>query len=134
MACLCGGTGSEPVVRASRSTAVTCAAEGRFSTHSPVRRMLAGVCERAPKPSMQLRPSHHADDMGARLGVPSGLTELTRTTGVPKYRIAGSRTEGTGTGPGSRGAPPAEAPVVARPKLAVRRCPFDPDVAAPAPF
>src|SRR5687768_37151 len=41
---------------------------------------------------MQLRPSHQADDMGARLGVSSGFMELTRTTGVPKYRIAGSTT------------------------------------------
>src|SRR6185295_19507746 len=54
--------------------------------------MFAGVCERAPKPSMQVRPSHHADDMGARFGEPSGLSELTRTTGVPKYRMAGSMT------------------------------------------
>lgn len=54
--------------------------------------MFLGVCERAPKPSMQLLPSHHADDMGARLADPSGLVELTSTTGVPKYRIAGSMT------------------------------------------
>ena len=84
IASLCGGTGSEPVVRASRSTAAASWMDGRLSTHSPVRWMFAGVCERAPKPSMQLRPSHHADDIGARFAEPSGLTELTRTTGVPK--------------------------------------------------
>jgi hypothetical protein len=39
---------------------------------------------------MQLRPSHHALDIGARFGDPSGFVELTSTTGVPKYRIAGS--------------------------------------------
>ena len=78
------GTGSDPVVRASRSTADTCSTDGRLSTHWPVRWMLAGVWERAPNPSMQLRPSHHALDIGARLGEPSGLVELTSTTGVPK--------------------------------------------------
>ena len=60
------------------------AAEGRFSTHSPVRRMFCGVAERAPNPSTQRQPSHHADDMGARFALPSGLSELTSTTGVPK--------------------------------------------------
>jgi hypothetical protein len=46
--------------------------------------MFAGVLERAPKPRRQLRPSHHAEDIGATFGVPSSLRELTRTTGVPK--------------------------------------------------
>src|SRR5688572_32553834 len=55
--------------------------------------MLAGVCEFAPKPSMQLRPSHHAEDIGARFGEPSSFRELTSTTGVPKYRMAGSMVE-----------------------------------------
>ena len=44
----------------------------------------------APRPSMQLHPSHHADDMGAMLGEPSWFSELMRATGVPKYRIVGS--------------------------------------------
>ena len=39
---------------------------------------------------MQLQPSHHADDMGARFGEPSGFNELMSATGVPKYRIVGS--------------------------------------------
>src|ERR1700736_5735170 len=52
--------------------------------------MLAGVWDRAPKPSMQLRPSHQALEIGARFGEPSSFIELTRTTGVPKYRMAGS--------------------------------------------
>ena len=30
-----------------------------------------------------------AEDMGARFGVPSSLTVLISTTGVPKYRMAG---------------------------------------------
>jgi hypothetical protein len=44
------------------------------------------------RPSMQRQPTHHADDIGARLGEPSSLLEPIRTTGVPKYRIAGSIT------------------------------------------
>jgi hypothetical protein len=39
---------------------------------------------------MQRHPTHHADDIGARLDEPSSLVEPIRTTGVPKYRIAGS--------------------------------------------
>jgi hypothetical protein len=46
--------------------------------------MFCGVAERAPKPSMQRQPSHHADDIGASFALPSGLRELTSTTGVPK--------------------------------------------------
>ena len=30
------------------------------------------VCPIWPKPSMQLQPNHHADDIGARFGEPSG--------------------------------------------------------------
>jgi hypothetical protein len=41
---------------------------------------------------MQRQPTHHADDIGARLAEPSSLLEPIRTTGVPKYRIAGSMT------------------------------------------
>ncbi len=37
-----------------------------------------------PRPSMQLHPSHHADDMGAILGVPSSFMVEIRATGVPK--------------------------------------------------
>lgn len=33
---------------------------------------------------MQLHPSHHAEDIGARLGDPSALVELITATGVPK--------------------------------------------------
>jgi hypothetical protein len=33
---------------------------------------------------MQRQPSHQAEDMGARFGLPSALSELTSTTGVPK--------------------------------------------------
>ncbi len=32
---------------------------------------------------MAFCPSHHAEDIGARFVVPSGLVEETRTTGVP---------------------------------------------------
>jgi hypothetical protein len=39
---------------------------------------------------MQLQPSHHADDIGARLGLPSRLRVEISATGVPKYRIVGS--------------------------------------------
>lgn len=33
---------------------------------------------------MQLQPSHHAEDIGARLVVPSGFVLLINATGVPK--------------------------------------------------
>lgn len=39
---------------------------------------------------MQRWPSHQADDIGARFALPSSFSVLTRTTGVPKYRIGGS--------------------------------------------
>jgi hypothetical protein len=39
---------------------------------------------------MQRHPTHQADDIGARLNEPSSLVDPIRTTGVPKYRIAGS--------------------------------------------
>jgi hypothetical protein len=52
--------------------------------------MLLGVFETASKPSMHRQPSQNADDIGARLGEPSSFVELTRTTGVPRYRMAGS--------------------------------------------
>ncbi len=39
---------------------------------------------------MQRQPSHHAEDIGARLGEPSSLSVLMSTTGVPRYKIAGS--------------------------------------------
>jgi hypothetical protein len=38
---------------------------------------------------MQLHPSHHADDIGARLAEPSSLSVEISATGVPKYRIEG---------------------------------------------
>jgi hypothetical protein len=39
---------------------------------------------------MQFHPSHHAEDIGATLAVPSWFLVLIKTTGVPKYRIEGS--------------------------------------------
>jgi hypothetical protein len=33
---------------------------------------------------MQLQPSHHADDIGARFDEPSGFKVLMSATGVPK--------------------------------------------------
>src|SRR5664279_4452204 len=80
MACLCGGTGSDPVRRASRFTASTVVTEGRFSTHSFSLMRFWAVWDLAPNPSMQFQPSHHADDMGATLGVPSSFRLLTSTT------------------------------------------------------
>jgi len=39
---------------------------------------------------MQRHPNQNAEDIGARLLLPSSLSVLIRTTGVPKYRIGGS--------------------------------------------
>ena len=52
--------------------------------HSPVRIMFSVVLELRASPSMQRQPTHHADDIGARLYEPSSLFEPIRTTGVPK--------------------------------------------------
>ena len=73
-----------PVVRARRFTAGARSAEGRFSTHSRVQVRLTTVWETLPRPSMQRLPSHHADDIGAILVVPSGFVVDMRTTGVPQ--------------------------------------------------
>jgi hypothetical protein len=61
-----------------------------LSTHSPVRRMFSTVCEEASRPIIQLQPNHQIEDIGAKLAVPSGLIVEISTTGVPKYKIAGS--------------------------------------------
>jgi hypothetical protein len=39
---------------------------------------------------MQRHPTHQADDIGARFWEPSSLVDPIRTTGVPKYKMAGS--------------------------------------------
>jgi hypothetical protein len=72
------------------STADTIASLGRFNTHSPVRNRFCEVFEWVASPSMQRHPSQNAEDIGARLGVPSSLSVLISTTGVPKYKMAGS--------------------------------------------
>src|SRR5690242_8955606 len=41
------------------------------------------------RPSTAVQPKVQQEDMGARLGVPSSFLVLSRTTGVPKYRIFG---------------------------------------------
>jgi hypothetical protein len=46
--------------------------------------MFSVVIELAANPSMHRHPTHHADDIGARLNEPSSLVEPIRTTGVPK--------------------------------------------------
>jgi hypothetical protein len=79
-----GGTGFEPVVSASRSTAGASASDGRFSTHSPVCSMFCDVFDRAPSPSTPRQPSQNADDIGARFAEPSSLRVEISTTGVPK--------------------------------------------------
>jgi hypothetical protein len=62
----------------------------RFSTSSGRSTRFFTVCELVPIPSIAVYPSHQADDIGARFVLPSGLRELIRTTGVPKYRTFGS--------------------------------------------
>ena len=46
--------------------------------------MFSVVFELGANPSMQRQPTHHADDIGARLNEPSSLVDPIRTTGVPK--------------------------------------------------
>ena len=87
---LCKGTSQRPVVLAMLFTCATSSAEGRLSTHSPVRLMFSTVWEEASRPIIQLHPSHQIDDIGAKFAVPSRFLVEIITTGVPKYRIAGS--------------------------------------------
>lgn len=47
------------------------------------------VWEWLARPSIHRLPSQKADDIGARLGVPSGFKVEIRTTGVPQYRMGG---------------------------------------------
>lgn len=75
---------------ASRSTCEANSALGKLITHCCVRRRFSAVCDVWPKPSMQVQPSHHADDMGAMFALPSAFEVLMRATGVPKYRMVGS--------------------------------------------
>src|ERR1700744_3466989 len=84
--------GSRPVVRASRFTASTWSADGSATATSAVRARLAQVRELRLMPSMAWGPSQYTDEIGARFGLSSGLTVLSSTTGVPKYKMAGSVT------------------------------------------
>ena len=61
----------------------------RLRTHSFVRRIFCVVLQAAPRPSTQEWPSHHAEDIGAILLVPSSFSDVIRTTGVPQYMMAG---------------------------------------------
>src|SRR5689334_5668129 len=72
------------------------AASTRLSTHSGRSCRLRTVWELTLIPSIAVLPTHHADDMGAMLVVPSPLSELISSTGVPKYSILGVRTRFTG--------------------------------------
>ena len=59
-------------------------------THWRVRIKFSDVWPMVPRPSMQVQPSHQAEDMGARLGEPSWLRVDMSATGVPKYKMVGS--------------------------------------------
>lgn len=81
--CLNADISSRLVVFANRLTAGTMASEGRFSTHCPMRCRLSVVGGCADMPSMQRSATHEADDMGARLGVPSGFSVEIMSMKVP---------------------------------------------------
>jgi hypothetical protein len=49
-----------------------------------VRIKLSDVLPMEPSPSLQLHPSHQADDIGAIFGVPSSFKVEINATGVPK--------------------------------------------------
>ncbi len=56
----------------------------RLRTQVFVRRRLEVVWDLELRPIMQRWPSHQAEDIGAMLGVPSGLRVVIRMTGVPQ--------------------------------------------------
>jgi len=74
----------DPVSKAIRSSAATISGSTRFRTISGRSTRFFTVWALVPIPSIAVYPSHHADDIGARFAVPSGLSVLTSTTGVPK--------------------------------------------------
>jgi hypothetical protein len=45
---------------------------------------LSEVLPIEPRPNMQLHPSHQAEDIGARFGVPFSFKVEIKATGVPK--------------------------------------------------
>src|SRR5260221_8418136 len=65
------------------------ASSARFSTHIARCARLRTVCELTLSPSIAVSPTHQADDIGATFVDPSLFSELTSTTGVPKYSILG---------------------------------------------
>ena len=73
-----------PVVRANALIDSCISSDARLRTHCLVRRMLVVVCEAAASPNMHRLPSHHADDIGAMLDVPSSFKDVMSTTGVPQ--------------------------------------------------
>src|SRR6185369_3600690 len=71
-------------------------ASTRLSTTRGRRSRLRTVCELTLMPSIAVRPTHQAEDIGAMLVDPSSLSELISTTGVPKYSIFGFSSRFTG--------------------------------------
>jgi hypothetical protein len=85
-----GGTGFFPVRGARRSTALHISGDGKFTTQAGRSRKLSKVCVPDSIPKVIVQPSTQKEEIGARLGVPSELRELTIATGVPKYKILGA--------------------------------------------
>ncbi|GLW68085.1 hypothetical protein Kpho02_03840 [Kitasatospora phosalacinea] len=50
---------------------------------------MCAVCPSTPTPRTITWPRAQADDIGARLKVPSSFSVESSTTGVPKYRMLG---------------------------------------------
>lgn len=81
---LLSGTGSAPVSGARLSTRSHRSGEARLITTSGRSARLRTVWLSLPRPRTTCCPSAQADEMGARLKVPSAFSVVSRTTGVPK--------------------------------------------------
>ena len=60
-----------------------------FTTQSLWDLKFANVWVSVRRPRTIVQPSSQNDEIGARFGLPSGLTELTIATGLRKYRMIG---------------------------------------------
>lgn len=83
----------EPVVVANRLMWRAMLSSGRFTTHWPVLRIFCGVLLSDENPRIHRWPSQKTDEMAQILSGPFSFSEVTSTTGVPKYRMLGEMME-----------------------------------------
>jgi len=73
-----------PRERRQLSTCCHISGDGMLTTHSGSRARLSAVCVSSKSPSIAVHPRAQKEEIGARLVLPSSLSELINATGVPK--------------------------------------------------